>query len=130
MAGWQDVVDYIHRKYKVADERPDWVKLVFETTDMRTQVVFVWHLMLMNGEEDWIQIESPFGELGKVDLNLALQQVGTTVCGGLALYNNTVTFRHALPLENLNINEFERPLTLVTTTADELERALVGGDEY
>ena len=49
---------------------------------------------------------------------------------GLALVGNLVTFRHSLPLENLNINEIESPLALVTTTADQLERALTGGDRF
>jgi hypothetical protein len=34
----------------------------------------------------------------------------------------------AVPL--LNIDEFERPLLLVTVTAERLERELVGGDKY
>jgi hypothetical protein len=41
-----------------------------------------------------------------------------------------LTIRHAVPLANLNINEFERPLSLVTNTADQLERQLTGADEY
>ena len=41
-----------------------------------------------------------------------------------------VTFRHSLPLANLNINEFESPLALVTTTADRLEQAFTGGDRF
>jgi hypothetical protein len=130
MATWADVVEYVHSRYNVADERPNMIKLVFEVGGLRTQVVFIWRLALMDGVEEWVQIESPFGVLGQVDLAAALQQVSETVCGGIALYNNTVTFRHAVPLENMNINEFERPLTLVTSTADNFERALTGGDAF
>ncbi|HKD97744.1 MAG TPA: hypothetical protein VKB69_09090 [Micromonosporaceae bacterium] len=130
MATWADVVGYVHSNYRVSDERPNMIKLVFEVGGLRTQVVFVWHLALMDGTEEWIQIESPFGELGQVDVAAALQKVSETVCGGLALYNNTVTFRHAVPLANMNINEFERPLTLVTSTADQFERSLTGGDQF
>ena len=50
--------------------------------------------------------------------------------GAHALVGNLVTFRHSLPLENLNINELESPLALVTTTADQLERTLTGGDRF
>jgi len=111
-----------------SDERR--IKLVFETNSLRSQVVMIWYLTLNDGKEDWVQIESPFGELGSVDLTAALQAISTTVCGGLALVGNLVTFRHSLPLENLNINELESPLALVTTTADQLERALTGGDRF
>lgn len=74
-------------------------------------MVFVWQLTLgKSSREEWVQIEPPFGELGKVDLRRALQRVGSTVCGGLALVQNFVTLRQSVPLVNLNINEFERPV--------------------
>jgi hypothetical protein len=130
MATWTDVVGYVKQNYKVADEKPNMLKLVFETGNLRSQVVIVWHVTLDNGAEEWVQIESPFGEIGQVNLAHALQQIADTVCGGMALVGNLVTFRHSLPLQNLNINEFERPLALVTTTADNLERFLTGGDTF
>ena len=129
MTTWSDLVTYVHNNYKIADETPTMVKMIFETGGMRSQVVCLWHLTLPDGEE-WVQVESPFAELGSVDLSKALQEVGNTVCGGMALFGNLVTFRHSLPLDNLNINEFESPLALVTTTADHLEKTLVGGDRF
>jgi hypothetical protein len=130
MATWGDVVSYVHSNYKVADEKPNVIKLIFEVGGLRTQVVMLWHLTLAHGQEEWVQIESPIGEVSKVDLNRALDGLVDTVCGGLGKLGNLVTFRHAIPLQNLNINEFEAPLALVTTTADQLERQLVGGDEF
>ena len=131
MATWSDLKAYIHNNYKIADERDDVIKLVFDVGGMRSQVVIVWHVQLAGTEEDWIQIESPIGELGQVDLNAALQHVGNTLVGGLSLAGgNIVTFRHSVPLEDLSINEFEAPLALVTGTADRLEQALTGGDKF
>lgn len=37
------------------------MKLVFEIGDMRTQVVFLWRQLLLDGTEEWLQIESPAG---------------------------------------------------------------------
>jgi hypothetical protein len=130
MATWSDVVAYVRSNYKIAEEKPNSLKLIFETGNLRSQVVLLWHLTLNDGSEDWVQIESPFGELGSVDLTAAVQMIGNTVCGGMAHVGNLVTFRHSLPLLNLNINELERPLALVTTTADNLERELTGGDKF
>src|SRR5260221_618217 len=88
-----------------APQKPDSdhrrIKLVFETGSLRSQVVLIWYLTLNDGKEEWVQIESPFGELGTLDLTRALQEISNTVCGGLALVGNLVTFRHSLPLENL-----------------------------
>lgn len=130
MTTWNDLVEYVQNNYKITDQNPGMIKLVFETGNMRSQVVIVWHLTLSNSKEEWVQIESPFGELGALDLAEALKEIGSTVCGGMAVYGNLVTFRHSLPLANLNINEFESPLALVTTTADGLERQFTGGDRF
>jgi hypothetical protein len=127
---WNDLKAYVHNHYKIADEQENMIKLVFETGSMRSQVVVLWHLTLAGSGEEWVQIESPFGELGSIDLTAALQAVGNTVCGGMSVLGNMVTFRHSLPLDDLNIAEFESPLALVTTTADGLEKALVGGDKF
>jgi hypothetical protein len=106
------------------------MKLIFDTGELRSQIVMVWRVTLDDGAEEWLQIESPFAELGTVDLGRALQEVGQIVCGALAIVGNVLTIRHAAPLENLNINEFERPLGLVTNTADRLEHILSGGDQF
>jgi hypothetical protein len=131
MATWQDVTEYVRSHYKIAgEEKGLMIKLVFETGEMRSQLVLLTHHTLLDDAEEWLQISSPVASLGQVDLEKFLEEVGDTVCGGGALVGDLLIVRHAVPLLNLNINEFERPLTLVTTTADRLERELVGGDKY
>jgi hypothetical protein len=130
MATWYDVVDYVRSNYKIADEKSNMVKLLFNTDGLRSQVVFLWRNVLLDGEEEWLQIESPFAQLGSANLQRALEEVGRVVCGGAAVTGDHLTIRHAVPLANVDINEFERPLILVTTTADRLEKQLVGGDRY
>jgi hypothetical protein len=130
MATWSELKSYVHNTYKVSDEDENMLKLVFELPGLRTQVVLVWHLTLSGSGEEWIQIESPIGEVASVDLGAALDRVGSTVCGGLAKFGTLLTFRHSVPLGDLSIAEFESPLRLVTSTADNLEQALVGGDQY
>jgi hypothetical protein len=130
MATWSELTEYVRSNYKVADENPSMMKMLFETGSLRSQVVFLWRQALMNGDEEWLQIESPIAELGSVNLQVVLEEIGDVVCGGAAVTGGHVTIRHAVPLANLNINEFERPLILVTTTADHLEQKLVGNDKY
>jgi hypothetical protein len=130
MTTWNDLKAYVHNHYKIADEQENMIKLIFETGGMRSQVVLIWHMTLTGNGEEWVQIESPFGDINSLNLAAALQEVGNTVCGGMALFGNMVTFRHSVPLADLNIAEFESPLALVTTTADRLEHALVGGDKF
>jgi hypothetical protein len=131
MSMWQGVVDYVRAHYKISDEQPGMLKLIFETSNLRTQVVILSRQATQaRPDDEWLQIESPIGEVANVDLNAALTAVGDTVCGGLSMVGTVVTFRHAVPLSNININELEQPLAMVTTTADRLERQLTGGDQF
>jgi hypothetical protein len=106
------------------------MKLVFEIGDMRTQVVFLWRQLLLDGTEEWLQIESPVGRVDSMNLRAVLDEVGAMAFGGAAIMDGVLFIRQAMPLSNLGINEFERPLRLVTSSADALERKFVGGDEF
>lgn len=130
MATWADLVAYVRANFRIAEERPNMVKLDFSVGRVRSQAVFLWRLTLSGGTEEWVQIESPFGKLDSVDLPRALRRIGSTVCGGVAQSGEMATFRHAVPLLHLDVNELRRPLALVTATADELERLLTGTDRY
>jgi hypothetical protein len=130
MTTWQELAGYVRSNYKITDEQPDIIKLIFETANLRSQVVILGRQNLLDGEEEWLQIMSPIADLASVNLQGALEAVGDVVCGGLAIVGELLVLRHAVPLLNLNINEFERPLVLVTMTADRLEHELAGGDKY
>jgi hypothetical protein len=130
MATWTDVVSYIRGNYRVQEVQENSIRMLFDLGDLRSQLVFIWHQSLLDGKEEWIQIESPIGPLDKIDLARAMKEVAHLVCGGLASTGEFLVNRHAVPLANLDINELERPLILVTATADRLEQSLVGGDSY
>lgn len=130
MATWNDLTGYIRSNYKIASEREGLIKLIFDLGDLRSQVVLITRHALIDGEEEWIMITSPVANLGSVNLEVILREVGEIVCGGAALEGDVVVIKHAAPLLNLDINELERPLRLVTATADRLERELVGNDVF
>jgi hypothetical protein len=130
MANWPQLKGYIEGKYKVHTDQGDMLRLDFRFGDGRAQVVFVTHRTLLDGGEDWVHIESAIGTRGQVDVNRAMAEVEQLMCGGLSQVGEFVTLRHAVPLANLDINEFERPLHLVTGTADELERLFSAVDVH
>ena len=130
MATWDDLARYVRSTYRVGDERPGMMTLVFDLGNERSQLVALYREVLYGGTEEWALIESPLAEVGAVSLQRVLEEVGNTVCGGAAARGQYVVLRHAVPLANLDVNEFERPLALVMTTADTLEAQLFGGDKY
>lgn len=125
---WEDLVRYVNSKYKVAKQAESFLALVFETGNGRSQVVFLTRHLLMGGTEEWLQISSPIGDASKINLRAVLLDVGNMVCGGLAIYEDMLVIRDALPLAELDENEFERPLVLITTSADRLEKKYFGTD--
>lgn len=130
MASWKELRDHVAANYKIADERDRMIRLLFDAGNNRSQVVFLWHHALRDGTEDWVQIESPIGDLANVPFIPLMREVDKTLCGGIGATGDIVTYRHSVPLENLDLNEFERPLMLVVMTADRLEHKLVGADRF
>jgi hypothetical protein len=134
---WAQLVSFIRHEYEVLDEEADEIRILirYPTDDEdeesgRTQMVVVAR-EVMDRREEWVQIASPFARVHEVDLRAVLAEVGnTTVVGGVALIGDYVVLRHSLPLINLDINEFVDPLTLVTGSAELLERQFIGRDVY
>ncbi|GDY32479.1 YbjN domain-containing protein [Gandjariella thermophila] len=130
MASWADLAAFVRSRYRVVAERADEIRILVEFDDERSQTVMVFREML-DRRDEWVQIASPCGLAGDVDLHDLLVEIGATaVVGGAAIIGEHVVVRHSLPLANLDTNEFVDPLHLVATTADELEEKFFGGDGY
>lgn len=130
MATWEDLVAFVRSEYRVTRMEPEEVRLLLEFDDERRQMVIL-SREVMDKREEWVQIASPCGKADEVDLRQLLAELGeTSVVGGAVIMGEYVVLRHALPLENLDINEFVDPLGLVAGTADMIEERYVGGDGY
>jgi hypothetical protein len=130
VATWGQLTKYIRDTYQSATEDPNHLVLHFATGEDRSQLVHLFHQQLMDGQEDWVQIESIICEATTEQIERCARVAGDAVCGAVAVVQNSVIFRHSVPLENLDVNEFERPLELVTSTADQIEAMVTGADEY
>lgn len=128
MATWAEVKRTIRQNFKVADESQDVLKLIFETNDDRTQVVFIEKTQNADGEL-WVQISSPIGVIDTSEIDDALEIVGEKLCGGLTKENGTHYVRHSMLAGDLSYDELIRPLNIVCKTADILEEKFIGSDE-
>jgi hypothetical protein len=133
VADWRSFKALVKSTYRVSHERDDMLQLIVDTERGRSQVVYLWHRRLVKGTEDWLVIESPFAEVEEVSgdrLLDVLNEAGELACGGIVVVGKFAVVRHAVPLVNLDVNEFNRPLELVTVAADRLERIVSGDDRY
>lgn len=131
MASWGQLVDYVRENYHVSDQSDRMLRFEFSIGDNgeRSQVVFLWYTPMQDGEE-WIQIESPIGELDKINLRALLELVEKKIVGGVAALEGYAVLRDAVPLADMSVEEFESPFRAITVTADDLEHQLTGIDRH
>lgn len=128
MATWSDLMTYIRGNYKISDEDKGYCRLLFDVGDGRSQFVLLFHQTLNGGLEDWVEIQSPVGNATDLPLLNVLKDVGQMVVGGLSVEENLALLKHSVPLANLDVNEFERPMRLLRHAADDLEKKYLGSD--
>src|SRR4051812_8666522 len=131
MATWADLVEFIQTEYQVVAKTTDEIRIEFSWEDEDRSQVMIITREVLDRKFEWVQILTPMGLAKDVDLHRLMESIGEgTMIGGAAIMGEHVVLRHSLPLENLDINEFVDPLTLIAGTADNLESEFWGGDDY
>lgn len=131
MATWNELLAYMKSNYKLdLHSSGEMASLLFPVDD-RTQFVFV----SKAGNDalgEWACIESAIGDLKDVDLTKVCGEVDSNVIGGIVVKSGMgkVFLRHTVPLANLDINEFEVPLLMVTMSADVMEKKFTSHDKH
>ena len=106
------------------------MQLVFQTSPGRSQRVLLTKESLAGGTEEWLVIDVALrrARIGQPAEGLGRGRRARLRWGGSQWQPCRPPTRRALA--NLDVNEFERPLVLVTGFADILESRLFGGDKY
>jgi len=128
MASWDDVKSFVKSKFKIEDQG-DLIRTVFDTGNSRSQLVFMQKFTSNNGDV-WVQISSPVGVIPQNKMEAALTMLNDKVCGGLVKIGDKHFVRHCMPIADLSQEELLYPFGFVTTTADDLEAAFIGGDTH
>jgi hypothetical protein len=131
MATWADLIQFIRTEYEVVSRTEDEIRIEFTWEDEDRSQVMIISREVLDRKYEWVQILTPMGLVKDVDLHRVMASIGEgSMIGGAAIMGDHVILRHSLPLENLDINEFVDPLTLIAGTADNLESEFWGGDDY
>jgi hypothetical protein len=127
---WTDVINYVRIRYEVLEETENWLRFELNTESDRTHQVSVHHVPDSEGQA-WVEISSPVGRADAIELRRLLELAGMSIVGGAAVVDGVALLKHAVPLEDLSIHEeFVRPLILVVSRADAIERELTGTDHF
>ena len=130
MANWPALLTYVRQNYKIAEDSDTILKLIFNTDNLRSQVVFISRSERGDSGEEWVLLQSPIGPASAVDLKRAASLAEDYICGGLVIAFDMVLLRHSMPLDDLSISEFEQPLRVVVNGADQIESQLSTTDTY
>lgn len=130
MATWDTVKALVHAKYQGVSEQADGLlRMQLLVGNSRSQEVWLYfeHHDLVG---DWLSVASPIGRVGEVDITEAARITWNQIAGGIVVVNDIVFVRNSMPMANLDENELDLPLEIVTVVADGLEQTLLNRDLF
>jgi len=129
MATWREVENYLTSNYQLEKLGPELLSLVFSVGNGRSQIVFVEGVALDDPENAIVSFASPFAKVDQITPQQLVNCMKDNTAIGVAVLADMYMLKNVAPLQNLDANEIEWPLSFVTGFADELERSLGLGDD-
>ncbi len=127
MATWQQVRNYIFSKYQVSNDNGNFLTLVFDMGNGRSQMVHVGQIEA--GEMSSVIFSSPFADKARVSADRALNAT-EVVPAAIKSIGDYYAVSHTQLLGTIDEPEIDWPIILVTTHADQLEQHLGIGDNF
>lgn len=128
MPTWDEVKEFARSKYDLADETEDSFKLVWEYGNQRRQQIVVSCFTAM--DRDWCDFTSAACRRDQLDAAVALERNFQLAMGALCLDGEVYVVRYSTALATMDLEEFELPLHVIASTADQLEHEFAGGDDF
>ncbi|MEM1416202.1 MAG: hypothetical protein AAGH15_14945 [Myxococcota bacterium] len=128
MPTWAEVQEYARSKYKLAEDKENSFKLVFEYQNGRLQAVIVSRFEAMNRE--WCDFASAACRLDQMAAEVALRKNFQFAVGALCLDRDIYVVRYSVQMATMDMEEFELPLHVVASTADKLEQEFAASDDF
>ncbi|MFK8004428.1 MAG: hypothetical protein AB8H86_32980 [Polyangiales bacterium] len=128
MPTWSEVQDYARSKYKLAEDNENSFKLVFEYENDRLQAVIVSRYTAI--KKEWCDFSSAACTIDQMPPEVALQKNFEFAVGALTLDKNIYVVRYSVQMATMDMEEFELPLHVVSSTADKIEQEFGKQDEF
>ena len=123
MATQAQVRQFIEYNYNYEVLESGLLKMLFSGEDGRTQLIFV----AINDLN--IQISSPFAKTEDVTPKQALE-ANTKYSLGMQLFGELFVVKHYVELSDIDESEIRENFNLIASVADDLEKELVGSDNW
>lgn len=132
---WPQLRTFIQGSYNVRADGESWLGIWFPLADGRHQSVYVTHLDFSSAGE-WISLQCPFAVYDPGRAGAVLEAAKPLPNFGIGLFplgeRDAFALRYAMPLADLQLDEFVSPLRSLASAADALERSLdpTGADTF
>lgn len=127
MATWQQILEHARDSYNLHTDEDDSFSLVWEYKGGRSQLISVRPYSAFDAE--WIEYSSYCCPEDAIKPRKALKMNADFALGALALRDDHYVFVYRLRLDKLSKDDFELPLSIVASTADDIEDEYNDGDD-
>ena len=129
MPTWHELHQHVRSKFTLATDDEDWFKLVWSYAEGRSQQITVSRFEFL--DQEWIEFRSYVCKETEMALRVALRKNEEFPLGALALDSDgDYLLIHKARLADLDPDEFEMPLTMLASIADDLEKQFTAKDDY
>jgi hypothetical protein len=127
MPSWHDIQGYARNKYRLFKDEPDKFAIVFKERGDRTQLIWVRPFKAYN--QDFLEFKSFFCKEGEMPPAVALRKNAEMALGFIACVGDYYAVIWNVAMNNMVVEEFEMPLQIVSSRADELEQLYSSGKD-
>ena len=128
MTTWGDVQKHMRSRFRLQDDEPDMMSMVWTYEDERSQKIIVRKYMAAN--RDMVEVKSAFARKGDVDPLVLLEDNSKLPLATVALSGPVYLVIYNALLDHLDIGDFDFILSRVAAVADALEEKYVRRDEF
>jgi len=128
MPTWGEIQEYARNKWKLADDEAESFSLIWAYESGRSQKI--WCRRFNAFDQDWVEFRSVICKETEMAHRVALKKNNNFCVGSIALdEDGDYVFLYSAPLATMDPEEFELPLHVVASTADDLEEEYSAGDD-
>ena len=128
MPSWAETQKFVREKYRLQDDQPDMISMVWLYDDGRKQKIVVRRYKAAGRE--LLEFKSAFARQGDVDPVVMLRDNSKLPLATVALSGDVYLVVYNALLENLHFDDLDFILSRVAAVADTLEEKYVRRDDF
>ncbi len=128
MTTWVDVQKHMRSRYRLQEDQPEMMSMVWSYDDQRSQKIIVRRYRA--AQREMVEFKSAFARRGDVDATTLLEDNAKLPLATVALSGQVFLVVYNALLGHMDMDEFDFILSRVAAVADALEEKYVRKDEF